>query len=111
RFEQPDGCGIGYIEAIEAATRQQLQLVEQNVATRPQLAIKLVMAAKLARERIAPAIGEFGKGNDDESEAAKAWQNAFYILPWLNIKPKRDVSVPGRGAEILPLGQVDDHHA
>ena len=34
-FEKPDRGNIIYFEAVEAAARKQLQLVEQNLAGRP----------------------------------------------------------------------------
>jgi hypothetical protein len=69
------------------------------------------MAAKLARERIAPAIGEFGKGDDDESEPAQIRQNALNILPRLDVKPKRSIGIEGGGPEFSPLRRVEDYHA
>ena len=76
RLEKPDRRGIPNIETVKSAAREQLQLIEQNIAARAKLARKTVVAAKLPGDGIAAAIGKFGKGYRDEDEAGKIWRNS-----------------------------------
>jgi hypothetical protein len=57
-----------------------LQLVEQNLAGRPQFTGKTKIAAQLVRERVAAPIGEFWKGDCDEREAGKPG-DCSYVRP------------------------------
>ncbi|SRR5579884_1980108 len=101
---------VFYLEGIEAAAQEKLQLIEENVPRCPNLACKAVVAAEFSRERITSAIGELGEVDNDQREARKFCGDGLRIILRFKKKPER-LRALLRLFERLPLSQSEDNFA
>src|SRR5579885_2193976 len=85
---------VFYLEGIEAAAQEKLQLIEENVPRCPNLACKAVVAAEFSRERITSAIGELGEVDNDQREARKFCGDGLRIILRFKKKPERLRALP-----------------